>query len=247
MTSVPHTSHCLRVALSCALISATLTCGKLWANVPKAPSIPPSRAEFAVPELRDPSGLLSLRMWFAYFGDHFPVNLEFLMPDTLRHNESGSVPARRRLIIPEGMMTVEQVVNVSTQTLGAAVYADASGTNLVFRTGAAGPNPFNRVLKEGIEGLFTFEEALIELRRVGNVEVHPFSRFTILNTTQPPLHVSVSKGSTVRVALNKITRAWGYHWSAAAIGCLDPSELSETGRSEPRRLVWVQFFSPPRR
>jgi hypothetical protein len=146
-------------------------------------------------------------------------------------------------------MTLKELLDLSTRTLGAIMYTDATGTNLEFRTETARPNPFNGVLKKGFDGSFTLAEALIELRNLGNVAVVPFSRFP-LDLTHRRVQVRVSKGSTVRMALNKISRAWGYGWSAAVIDSLDRLNTSAVGiieTPEPPRLVWVQLFAPSRK
>jgi hypothetical protein len=149
MRSHSPVNRCLRVALYSAALSLMLTCAQLRGNEPKPrpASVLNLRDEFAVPELRDSTGLASIRMWFAYFGDHFPVNLEFL---TSAGRDSG--PIRRGVIVPPGTMTLKELLDLSTRTLGAIMYTDATGTNLEFRTETARPNPFNGVLKKASTG-----------------------------------------------------------------------------------------------
>jgi hypothetical protein len=195
---------------------------------------------FPATELRDATGL-SLRSWFAYFGDAFPLNIEVVeSPNTGGLRIKHPTPKWPGLIISSGDFTLPQIISISTERLGAVVHDNANGTNLIFKIDSTVSNPFDSTLKNNVQGTFDFEQALIALRGASEVDLSAFSSATISGRKQ--LALSVPSGTTLRSALNTITRAWGCHWSAAIIGHLEGSAFAKAVNPGHNSLVTVQFF-----
>lgn len=240
-------SHTCGVALFCTLLLSQPVAAQSIPSLDERSAPAPAEVSYAATELRNATAP-SLRSWFANCGDEFPLNVEFVAsPRTGGIKGYELTPKWPGLIVSSGKITLSQVIKVSTKTLGAVVHEDPSGTNLVFRAEPMVANPFDLTVNTQIQGTFTFEQALTELQIASNVDLIPFSRFPISDTSRQLLMVSVPPGTTLRVALNTITRVWGCHWSALIIGDLDGSELAKAVNSGQNALVTAQFFWPARK
>jgi hypothetical protein len=245
--STPRTAGLIR-----ALVLAVTSCAKAQAvpvlAVPQGglqhDSLPqqPAKTSFMAAELRNMTAS-SLRNWFSYFGDRFPVNVEVI------DNESGfgadsrgaAIPRRSGLVISAGKMSLQDIVGVSCEKLGGALYKERGGANLIFHLDKEVSNPFENKLKEKIEGNYSFNQAFARIKNISKIDLYPFSRITDPGADSKSLPFSVPAGSRLRDALNILAKRWNHHWSAAVIGRLKGSDVSDGTRETESTFVIVQF------